>query len=207
MPKPPKDEQDVTATPAGPLSAAQVETPTTSGNPLLAGLGAVQPVQLAAPRRRAPVFDDAVVIYLGTRRNMSVALRGNLSVMKAEEYDAQTDKVREIVLKEIPEDGGDGITSYDFTTHDIVGRLIRERLVPRDHPTLGMYAGKAVQRVEHPDHLFHFYRAGGGQEFAVVVPQHRIQEMQAYFLERARAARAHEDEVASIVANATQSAA
>ena len=186
-----------------PLAAAE-NTP----NPLLGALSAAKPVQLSAARREAPVFAKTVVIYLGTEHNHSVSLRGQLAIETVQEFDPTApDGIRVVERRSVPDEGGEGCTCYDFSTHDLVGRLIRQRIVPMGHATLGQFAGKPVAFVEHPDHLFHFHRAGGGQQYLVVCPPEQLPALNHYFQQRVLGVRAKEEEILSTIQNATASAA
>ena len=111
-----------------------------------------------------PLFEDALVVYLGPSRRKSIPIRGRIAVERWESAPG----VAEINKTCIEEDF---ITSYDFTTHDSRGRLILERLVPADAaPRL---RGKPWQLVEHAEHLRVFLRLrdrNQDREFEVLVP-------------------------------------
>ena len=174
-------------------------------NPVLASLAQAVPVQIAAIRRQAPVFNNAVVVYLGSNPHKSVALRGNVVVDSIQAV-GPDGRVVEIVNKKIPDEGGEGITSYDFSLRDSVGRFITTRMVPLGHPTLGQYANKTFQPCEHPDHLLYFFRAGGGGEYAVVCPPDALEELRDYFRYRAGQFRDQDAEFESVQTHATASA-
>ena len=89
--------------------------------------------------------------------------------MEREVRDATTGKKRKaqfFVTKTVSPEGN---TSYDFTTHDTRGQLIRSRLMPDTAPV--NVRGKPFAMCEHIEHLRHFFQARGAngeKEFMVM---------------------------------------
>lgn len=110
--------------------------------------------------RAEPRLIRARVVYLGAARNKSVAIPGSIFVEHFEDKDGPvTRKDREsgeernyIQLRKVVPSG---ITSYDFSTHDLKGNLIKERLMDNTAPE--RLRGKPYCWVEHPGHLADFY--------------------------------------------------
>jgi len=106
------------------------------------------------------------VVYMGNNRNRSVALPGQVQVTKTQTgFDEKDQPTYEEVRRAIDE----GIQSYDFSSHDSIGRIIPERIMA---PESGNeYTGKPFAWCEHIDHIrwFHLQRtADGAKEFRVL---------------------------------------
>lgn len=135
-----------------------------------------------------PLF-QVKVVYLGSKRNKTVPLKGRIDV---ETLGEGVDKV------ETRSAGGSGFTTYDFTTHDQRGRpLPKELFMPANHldPTV---RGKRFRIVEHPDHLWAFQaepalREPSGKDgepvFKLLGPKEQMTDLNEYFKARARALR------------------
>ena len=119
-----------------------------------------QPIQDLSTRLEARPLRVRVV-YMGAKRNMSVCLKGSILT---ENYEDPTGPMeyknrdsgqmtRGIQLRKVVEGG---MTSYDFSTHDLKGNLIRERMIPSDHPQEDC-RGKRFEWVEHPRHIAQFH--------------------------------------------------
>ena len=121
------------------------------------------------------------VIYLGAARNKSVCLKGSILT---EHFEDKTGTVLRRVLKDekadprIPENWEErpfvqirkvvdgGLSSYDFSTHDAKGLLIKDapdapvegrRTVPARAPFAERFWGKRCEWVEHPTHIAEFH--------------------------------------------------
>ena len=122
-------------------------------------------VEQAIPEQstRQPMRNLRVrVVYLGSKRNESVALGGSIEVQHFEDpagevvrKDRESGEERRYVQQRRAVDGG--IQSYDFATHDIKGNLIRERLMPSDERVPERLRGKRFEWVEHPGHIAEFH--------------------------------------------------
>ena len=127
-----------------------------------------------------PLFEGAIVVYLGPSRRKSIPIRGRIAVEKWE----SSPGVPEIVKTCVEEDF---ITSYDFSTHDSRGRLILERLVPAEAaPRL---RGKPWQLVEHAEHIRVFLRMrdrNKDREFEVLVPPPDHERFRTYVGDKER---------------------
>lgn len=128
-----------------------------------------QPVPEQTLRTDPPII-RARVVYLGAKRNESVALPGSVMV---EHFEEANGPVTRRVLKTPNADPKEadnweerkfvqtrkavtgGISSYDFSTHDVRGGLIKERLMPDTAPE--RLRGKCFNWVEHPGHLVEFH--------------------------------------------------
>lgn len=120
----------------------------------------------------APLIEGAMVIYTGSARNQTVAMPGRLMIEEYEgEVDPRTGEPTKKQVKTVIEGSEGGHTSYDFSTHDIFGRLIKERMVgPEYGPEL---ANRRGEKVEHAAHLHAFFRIrgrDGAPAFRVMVP-------------------------------------
>lgn len=120
---------------------------------------AEQPVAEQSVRAEMPLI-RARVVYLGAARNKSVAIPGSIMIEHFEDAaglierkDRETGEMRKYVQTRKVVDGG--ITSYDFSSHDIRGNLVRERLMPDTAPE--RLRGKVYCWVEHPLHIAEFY--------------------------------------------------
>lgn len=156
-----------------------------------------------------PIF-NARVVYLGGNPKKSVPLPGQVSVELVEsengtavrdtghrlarqlfekEYQDLTPDERKQVdaqkvarrYKEVKEAIRAGMTSYDFSTHDAAGTLIRERLMPGSAPE--HLRGRPWQRVEHGLHAAQFFLMRGPaneKEFEVRVPPDQMAAFSEY---------------------------
>ena len=140
-----------------------------------------QPLNVPSARAEIPHLRCRVV-YRGAKANMSVAMPGSILISRFEdpagtvEVADRAGTVRK--YREIRKAVAGGMTSYDFSTHDLRGDLIRERLMPMT--AREDLRGKPFCYVEHAGHLAEFYlgpkdRNGDRQqEFEVMVkPEHR----------------------------------
>lgn len=149
--------------------------------PREASLEVEQPLSVPAARAEIP-FMRCRVVYRGAKTNMSVAMPGSILISRFEdpagavEVPDRDGTVRK--YREIRRAVSGGMTSYDFSTHDLKGDLIRERLMPQT--AREDLRGKPFSWVEHAGHLVEFYlgvkdRNGvRQQEFEVMVkPEHQ----------------------------------
>ena len=149
--------------------------------PREAPLEVEQPLNVPSARAEIP-FMRCRVVYRGAKANMSVAMSGSILITQFEDPSGSVEKtdkdgnVRK--YKEIRKAVSGGMSSYDFSTHDLKGDLIRERLMPAT--VREDLRGKPYSWVEHAGHLVDFYlgpRNRDGvrqQEFEVMVkPEHR----------------------------------
>lgn len=92
----------------------------------------------------------ATVVYLGPKANEVVSLLGRVTVGGQGERSCSPD----------------GISLYDFS-RELSGRLMPTELPPR----MAHLAGRPFCHVEHPEHLWRFFRrsSGGQLEFAVII--------------------------------------
>ena len=107
------------------------------------------------------------VFYLGALRNKSVALKGSLLTEhfedpagEIERPDRETKELRK--YRQIRKVVEGGITSYDFSTHDAKGDLIRTRIGGADVPE--PLRGKRFEWVEHPAHIAEFHLGPRGHD-------------------------------------------
>lgn len=123
--------------------------------------------------RELPLIHDARIVYLGANRKKSVCYPGRVAVERFE----QPGEARETIKTPIT----DGMTSYDFSSHDSRGRLIKVRMMPET--TASEVRGRPFQSCEHPEHLRLFFRAkngAGDREFKVLVPPEHNAALQDY---------------------------
>ena len=119
-----------------------------------------QPIQDMATRLDSRPLRVRVV-YMGAKRNMSVCLKGSILTENYEQADGPMEyrdrdsgtMRRGIQLRKVVEGG---MTSYDFSTHDLKGNLIRDRMIPNDHPQEDC-RNKRFEWVEHPGHVAQFH--------------------------------------------------
>ena len=102
------------------------------------------------------------VVYLGAKRNESVCLPGSVAVEHfpdangpVEYKERESGKLRKGVQIRTPVEGG--MSSYDFSTHDLRGQPITERFVPSADPFPERLRGKRFEWVEHPSHVAEFH--------------------------------------------------
>ncbi len=131
-------------------------------------------LEIAEPkqmRTKLPLIEGAFVVYMGAARNKSVALVGRVYVSEMETGELNEDQTpRMYVEKSV---SPEGIQAYDFATHDIVGRLIRARQVPKKRPYDDRLWGKPFSHCEHAEHLRQFLRmrnAAREREFELLIP-------------------------------------
>ena len=166
-----------------------------------------QPLSVHSARADIPQMRCRVV-YRGAKRNMSVAMPGSIMITRFEDPAGTvtvTDKDGNTRLyREIRKAVAGGMSSYDFTTHDLKGDLIQERLMPQT--AREDLRGKPFSWVEHAGHLVEFYlgpknRDGERQaEFEVLVrPEHReaLSELVRITQRRERRTRADLAEIVS----------
>lgn len=92
------------------------------------------------------------IVYMGNNRNRSLALRGQILQQNIQTgFDDEGKPVMEILKSAVDE----GMQNYDFSSHDAVGKIILERMMPQDAgPEL---AGKPFAYCEHIQHIREFY--------------------------------------------------
>jgi len=138
-------------------------------------LGALEPIRLGALERALRPI-PAIVVYLGTNPNMSVAFPGVVDVVAA------VDGFPEI--RTPLEEGGN--SSYDFRRLDARMRPIVERQYKGPEAHL---AGKPSLPIDHPIHLYELFikqAPDGGQEFEVLARPKYQDELKNFFLDRAK---------------------
>ena len=106
------------------------------------------------------------IVYMGNNRNRSVARTGHIQIQRIQTgFDEKNEPVFETVKTAIDE----GIQNYDFASHDALGRLIEQRLMPVEAgPEI---AGKPFAYCEHLGHIRWFYlqtTVDGAREFKVL---------------------------------------
>jgi hypothetical protein len=147
------------------------------------------------------------VVYLGAMRNKSVALPGQIYVEYVEDPDGpverrdpETGEPRRYA--ELKDAVDTGISTYDFSSHDQRGRLIRVRQAPDHLPS--EVRGKPYVWCEHIGHLRYFHLArgpGGEREFHVMLTPEQLPILQDYIRRTARARRQQQafyDQVAGV---------
>ena len=106
------------------------------------------------------------VVYMGNNRGRSVALPGQVHV---ERIQTGFDEKEQPTFEEVRRAVSEGIQSYDFSSHDSIGRLIADRIMS---PDAGPdFTGKPFAWCEHIDHIrwFHLQRTeDGAKEFRVL---------------------------------------
>ena len=106
------------------------------------------------------------IVYMGNNRGRSVALSGQVHVERIQTgFDDQDKPTYEETRRAV----ADGIQSYDFSSHDVLGRLIADRIMAQESGQ--EYAGKPFAWCEHIDHIrwFHLQRTeDGAKEFRVL---------------------------------------
>lgn len=138
---------------------------------------------------------QAKVAYLGSRRNRQLPLKGTISSTKFADG-------------EVTEDIADtGFTPYDFSSHDLRGKLLEKKLMPMDHP-IHKVRGKPFVICKHPDHLWALHRsrdAEGNPEFEIISSGKSAALIDEYFIRRTRALRVADDDFNAVRMNATAS--
>lgn len=143
---------------------------------------AYEEVQAPVLRRDVPII-DAVVIYLGNKRNQSACLPGRLDTDEFEVADArEASGIRMVVRKKV---SSEGTTSYDFSTHDAIGRLILSHIMP---PT-SQYAGRRYTKCENPEHLYWFFRQveAGSTLYRVLPAAEQRKALEEFMFKKERA--------------------
>lgn len=135
----------------------------------------------------------AKVVYLGSRKNRQQPMKGRVSQEKFDDG-------------EVTEDIADtGLTPYDFSTHDLRGRLMTGKLMPMDHK-VHKVRGRPFCIVKHPDHLWSFHRmrdGDGNPEFEIISGGANAAVIDEYFLRRTRALRVADEDFTHIRTHAT----
>lgn len=143
-------------------------------------------VEQAPIKKVLPLF-RARVLYLGGQRHHSVTLPGVVYVSRIEVAPGEFMETRE--GKE-----GEATQVYDFSSHDIIGRLIAQRLWPATAQD-PMLRNRPWLEIEHGEHLRWFLRArdGKGQAVYAVLP-HREHKaaFNEYVMEKQRGEQAQE---------------
>lgn len=128
-----------------------------------------------------PLILNARVVYIGASRKKCIPLKGRVLVETWQEAPDVEPEVNKTPTEE------EGITGYDFTTHDIRGRVILTNLIgPTEHPRI---RNRMSSLVEHPEHLRQFLRmrdANGEREFEVLVPKRVRAQFLDYVAEKER---------------------
>jgi hypothetical protein len=138
---------------------------------------------------------NARVVYLGSRRNRQQPLKGTISVSRFDDGGA------------VEEIADSGFTPYDFSSHDLRGRLMEKKLIPMDHPNHKV-RGRPFCIVKHPDHLWAFHKskdAEGNHEFEILAGGKSATLLDEYFIRRTRALRAADEDFSAIRTGATAS--
>jgi hypothetical protein len=143
----------------------------------------------------APQLVNAKVVYLGSRRNRQLPLKGQIGQEKFDDG-AVTEHIKDV-----------GFTSYDWSTHDLRGRLMTHKMMPATHPEQHV-RNKPFCIVKHPSHLWELHRmrdAEGNPEFSVIASGRDAILLDEYFLRRSRALRVADEDFSHIRSNATAS--
>lgn len=139
-------------------------------------------------RRDKPIFTGIWVVYLGTKRNMTVPLAGSISIERF------GDRVRKGL-------SAAGCTDYNFWSHDVLGDRIERWTVPDTHPDRDV-RGKPYRIVAHPDHLWEMAKrldASGNPEFKIVGPADEMRVLSQYFESLQRREREQERTFSDVV--------
>ncbi len=157
------------------------------------------PIRDAETELMLPRITGGRVIYIGASKRKGVPLKGSMVLEQWEIEPAQLDAAGAVLVpakveREESPSLEHGIYSYDFSTHDNRGKLIVQgtRLIqPTDRSALRdqRLRYKAVNKVEHPEHLRVFHRmrdANGDPEFLVEVPRREQARFQRWVQERER---------------------
>ena len=135
----------------------------------------------------------AIVVYLGKEPHKSVPMKGRIFVERTEVAPGEFLERREAV--------NDQISSYDFSSRDSFGRLIRSRLIP-DTFAKPHLRGKVFSPVEHPEHLRLFRKmrgADGTNDFTVLAKPEHLRVLEEYILRRERTMQTHKRELEETV--------
>jgi hypothetical protein len=136
----------------------------------------------------------AKVVYLGSRRNRHLPLKGRIG----------QDKFEDEIVEEVQ---ASGFTPYDFSTHDLRGRQMTAKLISMKHP-IHRVRGKPFVTCKHPDHLWSFHRmrdGDGNPEFEILASGLDAQKIDEYFLRRTRTLRVVDEDFNHVRQNATAS--
>ncbi len=155
------------------------------------------PVRDAETELMLPLIKGGRVIYVGASKRKSVPIKGTMILEQWEIEPEQRDATGVVVKPAVVEreetpNLEHGIYSYDFSTHDSRGKLITSgyRLIqPTDRSALRdqRLRYKAVNKVEHPEHLRVFHRmrdSNGDPEFVVEIPRREQARFQRWVQER-----------------------
>lgn len=155
------------------------------------------PVRDAETELMLPFIKGARVIYIGASKRKSIPIKGSMVLEQWEIEPALTNASGAIIKPAVVEreetpNLESGICSYDFSTHDSRGKLIVTgyRLIQPGDPSARRdqrLRYKAVNKVEHPEHLRVFHRmrdANGDPEFLVEVPRREQARFQRWVQER-----------------------
>ena len=143
----------------------------------------------------SPQVVTAKVVYLGSRRNRQVSLKGQVGQEKFDDGEV-TEHIKDT-----------GRTPYDFSTHDLRGRLMTAKLMSGTHPETHV-RNKPFCIVKHPGHLWELHKmrdAENNKEFEVIASGQDAKLLDEYFLRRSRAIRALDEDISHIRAHATAS--
>lgn len=159
-------------------------------------------LEIAEPksmRVRLPLIEGAFVVYMGAARNKSIALVGRVYVTETETGEQNEDGSPRVYVEKTV--SPDGIQAYDFATHDLAGRIIRSRQVPKRRPYDDRLWGKPFSHCEHAEHLRVFLRSRNPareREFELLIPPKMRQTFYDYVRvveERLKATSQETDEV------------
>ena len=159
-------------------------------------------LEIAEPksmRVRLPLIEGAFVVYMGAAHSKSIALVGRVYVTETETGEANEDGTPRVYVEKTV--SPEGIQSYDFATHDTMGRVIRSRAVPKRKPYDDRLWGKMFCHCEHAEHLRVFLRmrnAAREREFELLIPPKMRQTFYDYVRvteERLKSSTAETDEV------------
>lgn len=139
------------------------------------------------------------VVYLGSKRNKSIPLKGKVVIERIGEGDDMVETRTPITT---------GNTTYDFWTHNTMGRpLPKEFFMPANHKDAEV-RGKRFTWCEHPDHLFRFQSdpslreppgKNGEPVFKIIATSREdMLVLQEYFRAKARLSRRTESDYALI---------
>lgn len=168
-------------------------------------------------RSRLPVIEGAIVVYMGSRKDMSLALVSSVYVNQVATGDK--DERGEDVMYVTKECDPNDVTTqgYDFSTHDTRGRFItmwltpqisEKRIVPGTKTVLDGaklrvdLRGKPFKTCEHPEHLRRFMRyrnPNNEREFEVLVPPRVRQIFDQYVDRKERALRVSDQQLQETV--------
>lgn len=146
-----------------------------------------------------PLIPRARVVYVGSHPKKNEPIRGQMvtesweSEPAVEADPARGIKARPAVMEysKTPTTES-GITSYNFAIRDERGRILTQRLMPRDANQ--KVAGKPWGVCEHPEHLRYFLRKrdrAGVREYEVLIPMAKRAAFDNYVSDKERAIGRH----------------